>query len=437
MKKLNIPSQLLLLFFTIILVASCAFSVIALTRIQVIAEDEVYSRLSTYVYLINNKGEEKLPDMNIGYYIKEPNYSETYKSPTLSNYITEDDLAELIQRIKEDNLSQEFPRKSFLANGYIKNAQKKIYYVVSTEDNLENYTIIFTDNKYTDSMVKNVALQVILLFFLLILVSIYVIYLWSSKLVKRIKMIQNHILNLPRDKYAISYVDDSLDEVGDLSKSIEKMRQEIEKNENTKQEMLQNLSHDFKTPIAVIKSYAEAFQDKVVDENEASKIIISQAEILKKKVNRLLQYNSLEYLDKNREFEDVDMKELVLEVIQNYRFQTNIVFELDLSDNIFFKGYRENFYTVVDNIVDNAKRYAKTKIKIVLRKDRLRIYNDGDPIDEQFLNSVFKPYEKGSKGEFGLGMSIVKKTIDFFGLELKVVNEVVGVSFIISKPKNN
>lgn len=250
-------------------------------------------------------------------------------------------------------------------------------------------------------------------------------------------MIQNHILNLPRDKYAISYVDDSLDEVGDLSKSIEKMRQEIEKNENTKQEMLQNLSHDFKTPIAVIKSYAEAFQDKVVDENEASKIIISQAEILKKKVNRLLQYNSLEYLDKNREFEDVDMKELVLEVIQNYRFQTNIVFELDLSDNIFFKGYRENFYTVVDNIVDNAKRYAKTKIKIVLRKDRLRIYNDGDPIDEQFLNSVFKPYEKGSKGEFGLGMSIVKKTIDFFGLELKVVNEVVGVSFIISKPKNN
>ncbi|HIT43733.1 TPA: HAMP domain-containing histidine kinase, partial [Candidatus Avacholeplasma faecigallinarum] len=285
MKKLNIPSQLLLLFFTIILVASCAFYVIALTRIQVIAEDEVYSRLSTYVYLINNKGEEKLPDMNIGYYIKEPNYSETYKSPTLSNYITEDDLVELIQRIKEDNLSQEFPRKSFLANGYIKNAQKKIYYVVSTEDNLENYTIIFTDNKYTDSMVKNVALQVILLFFLLILVSIYVIYLWSSKLVKRIKMIQNHILNLPRDKYAISYVDDSLDEVGDLSKSIEKMRQEIEKNENTKQEMLQNLSHDFKTPIAVIKSYAEAFQDKVVDENEASKIIISQAEILKKKVN--------------------------------------------------------------------------------------------------------------------------------------------------------
>ena len=96
-------------------------------------------------------------------------------------------------------------------------------------------------------------------------------------------------------------------------------------------------------------------------------------------------------------------------------------------------GYRENWHTVIDNIVDNAKRYAKTKIKIVLKPNRLRIYNDGEHIDEQFLNSIFKPYEKGSKGEFGLGMSIVKKTVDFFGYNLEVVNEEVGVSFIISK----
>mgnify|MGYP003445855854 CR=1 FL=1 len=78
----------------------------------------------------------------------------------------------------------------------------------------------------------------------------------------------------------------------------------------------------------------------------------------------------------------------------------------------------------------------KTKIKIVLRDNRLRIYNDGEHIDEQFLNSVFKPYEKGSKGEFGLGMSIVNKTLDFFNYNLKVVNEEIGVSFIITKNTN-
>ena len=199
--------------------------------------------------------------------------------------------------------------------------------------------------------------------------------------------------------------------------------------------MLQNLSHDFKTPIAVIKSYAEAIQDGV-ESKDALKIIIEQADNLRNKVNRLLQYNSLEYLTKDKEFEYVNMYELINEVVLSYKYQTNINFILDLEEGIIFKGYRENWSTVISNIVDNAKRFAKTEIKIILRESRIRIYNDGDPIDEQFLNSVFKPYEKGSKGEFGLGMSIVMKTVDFFGMNLSVRNEEYGgVSFIISKEK--
>ena len=107
-------------------------------------------------------------------------------------------------------------------------------------------------------------------------------------------------------------------------------------------------------------------------------------------------------------------------------------FDLNL-DDVNFKGYRENWYTVVDNIIDNAKRYAKTTIKIILKPNKLCIYNDGEHIDEKFINSEFRPYEKGSKGQFGLGMSIVSKTVDFFGMKLSVTNEDVGVTFKISK----
>lgn len=429
MKKLNISSQLLFLFFFVILIASCAFSVITLSRIQVIAEDEVYSRLSTYAYLINSNDNERLPDMDIGFSINGPN-NQVFNSSKLNNYVSNEELLDIVNKIRKDNNSKDEPRISFLANGYVKKGSDKIYYVISTNNNLEDYTIIFTDSVFTRQYVRNIAVQIILIFFLLILLASLVIYYWSSGFVKRIRKIQYHLVNLPKNRYEVAYYDDTEDEIGELSKSIEGMRLEIGHNEKIKQEMLQNLSHDFKTPIAVIKSYAEAIEDGMADE-DASKIIISQAELLKKKVNRLLQYNSLEYLSKDREFEDVDMKELIMEIVQNYKFQTTLVFDLDLTDNIIFKGYRENLYTVVDNIIDNAKRYAKTQIKIVLKKNRLRIYNDGEHIDEQFLNSIFKPYEKGSKGEFGLGMSIVKKTVDFFGLDLKVVNEEIGVSFII------
>jgi hypothetical protein len=103
-------------------------------------------------------------------------------------------------------------------------------------------------------------------------------------------------------------------------------------------------------------------------------------------------------------------------------------------------NYYYNFFNVGaydgSDVMLNAIRYAKTKIKIILKKDRLRIFNDGEPIDDKFTDSKFKPYEKGSKGQFGLGMSIVKKTVDFFGMDLRVVNEETGgVSFIIEKVK--
>jgi two-component system sensor histidine kinase CssS len=404
-----------------------------MSRIRKLAEQEVYSRLSTYVYLLDldkKNPETDFPDMNVEYL--QFNKFEIIKSPTLNDLVSEEEIYKIFDKINSD-------KKVITSNGSYTITGKfetedddNIYYVFVARSSMEDFTFLVTDDLYPRTMAKNVSGEIILIFFLFTITSLCVIYLWSTAFVSRIRKIQNHIINLPKNKYKVEYKDDSLDEIGELSRSIEDMRIEIGNNEETKREMLQNISHDFKTPIAVIKSYAEAQLDGMADE-DASKIIISQTDILKKKVNRLLQYNSLEYLEKNKEFEDVNMNELISEVVTNYKYLTNIDIELDLSKDIYFKGYKENFYTVIDNILDNAKRYAKTKIKIVLRDNRLRIYNDGEHIDEQFLNSVFKPYEKGSKGEFGLGMSIVKKTLDFFNYNLKVVNEDIGVSFIITK----
>ena len=105
-------------------------------------------------------------------------------------------------------------------------------------------------------------------------------------------------------------------------------------------------------------------------------------------------------------------------------------------DDCYLDGYRENYVTIISNIIDNAMRYANTKIVVTTKQDKITIYNDGPQIEEQFINQTFKPYEKGSKGQFGLGMSIVQKTVNFFNLKLKVYNETYGgVSFVIYKDK--
>ena len=78
--------------------------------------------------------------------------------------------------------------------------------------------------------------------------------------------------------------------------------------------MLQNISHDFKTPIAVIKSYAEAIEDGMAGPEDAA-IIENQASVLQHKVNILLQYNRLSYLEKKEDFKDCSIKEIVENIV--------------------------------------------------------------------------------------------------------------------------
>ena len=207
------------------------------------------------------------------------------------------------------------------------------------------------------------------------------------------------------------------------------MRRQIEQSEKTKQEMLQNVSHDFKTPIAVIQSYAEAISDGISDPKEAA-IIIKQAELLNQKVKQLMELNKLEYLKSQQEYEVIKIKDIIINIVNNQKYRSNLEFIVDLDDSSYY-GIKENFYTAFNNIVDNAIRYAKTKIIITLKNKKLTFYNDGEPISQKFIDQMFKPYEKGQKGQFGLGMSIVQKTCTHFNLKLSVENIDEGVRFTI------
>ena len=455
MKKLSISSQLFIIFFSILLVAGFAFTIVALSMINYTAETQVYSRMSTYANVINSSrygpGEQEravsFDDMEIEYVINRNNMFQNdmqqFKSFDLNKMINDEDLNRIIAEINE-KLSSVTGQKDniFGVQGKTLNyANSTVYYVCriksyTTDISQIEYAITFTNSTYSSNLVNSLSAQLLSIFFVLLFLAIALIFLWSRHFTKRISNLQNHILSLPKNKYEKVYIDDSADEIGQLSRSVETMRKEISQIEFTKQEMLQNLSHDFKTPIAVIKSYAEAIEDGV-ESTEALKLIIEQADLLKNKVVKLLQYNSLEYLDHSKELEDVDMSEVINEVYVTYKHQSEII-KLDVEEGVTFKGYRENWSIVVSNILDNAIRFAKSEIKIVLRQGRLRIYNDGEPIDEKFSNSIFKPYEKGSNGQFGLGMSIVMKTVDFFGMDLRVQNESpVGVSFIIESKNIN
>ncbi len=442
MRKFKFNSQLLILFLFLLLISTGIFGLIIFSRVKTISQVQTYERLESFIQITMDDWQdtEDTPDsddvINIGSIIGTVDIVSN-NSNVLKISENVNDIFNL--KYLPDVLNSFELKENSSGHNMIKLSNRTIiYYAYKTtvsRNGTYNFIVAITNNNYASSFSSSTSSQIILIFGVIFIFAFFILGLWSSSYVSRINRLKLHIANLTGSNYKEEYEDDGSDELADLSKSIEQMRLEILKNEYTKQEMLQNISHDFKTPIAVIKSYAEAIEDGMVSTSDAKKIQ-NQATVLQHKVNILLQYNRLEYLEKKEPFIDCSIKEIVNNVVSSYQYQKlDIDFILDLDDS-YFKGYQENFYTVIDNIVDNAKRYAKTCIKITLKDGILKIYNDGEHIAEHFLTGTFKPYEKGSKGQFGLGMSIVKKTLDFFEYDLNVRNEEVGVTFEIKKHKN-
>lgn len=315
-----------------------------------------------------------------------------------------------------------------VTHGEIKHDSNNIYYAYALTRYSNIIAIGICSDDYLNSSMFDLIVVVVVLYVLIFFIAALITLILVGLLVKRINKLKNFVTNMPEAEYKEIYIDEGNDELYKLSLQIEGMRQTILQDESTKQAMLQNVSHDLKTPIAVIRSYTEAIEDGV-EEASATQIILEQCDKLERKVKSFIEFNRLEYLNEETK-NPVKIKGIIEKIVKNHKHLLHVQIIEDLDDTIYYGRY-ENYFTVCENIIENALRYASKLIKITLKDGVLTIYNDGKHIDEKFVKEGFKPYEKGSEGKFGLGMSIVCRTLDIFNMKLEVKNEEVGVTFTI------
>ncbi|NBK97546.1 MAG: HAMP domain-containing histidine kinase [Erysipelotrichia bacterium] len=264
-----------------------------------------------------------------------------------------------------------------------------------------------------------------------------ILMLWVAYLIHPLNQIRAYIEKIKMGKEPVLKVNRE-DEIGELAHALITMREELKRQEKTKEEMIHNISHDLKTPIATIKSYAESIKDGVYPYDTLEKsvdVIIENAERLEKKVHSLLFMNRIEYLASQEQDEVMcDMKEVVETVVLNTKL---IRPEIEVETNLissYFRGGDEAWRGAVENILENALRYAQTQIVITLDEKQLCIYNDGPQFKENQMDTMFKPFEKGQGGKFGLGLSIVQKVVSANKYRVVAENvETGGVIFKIMK----
>ena len=293
--------------------------------------------------------------------------------------------------------------------------------------------ISITDDSYIKNLEDNLRRIILPLVSITIFIITLVLVIWNNHIVNKITKIQEKVNNLNNNNYTHSYNFTINDELNSLINSVEYMRCEINTKEEYKNDMYQSLSHELKTPITVISSYVEAANDKIITYEDAVKTIGDEIKTLSDDVNKILELNKNNYLKDTKEsYEIIDITELLNEVITKYKIQRpDVNFLLDIKKINKVRGTYDTWRIIIDNLLSNFIRYADKNIKITFKRNKMMFYNDGEAIPDNLIRDVFTKYKMGIKGNFGLGLSIVKNSLELYGYKIKVENKDNGVLFTI------
>lgn len=432
-KKFTLQKQLAIIFSIIAILIVAILIPIIDHNLKIIVDRQMYNALekSLSFYSVEDKNkpitDSKKDIIVMVYYVEE---NELYTSHMFAQEAIE--MAKQVFLTNLDKLIENGDVGPFNSKGKY-NGETIYYQIRSNQDGI--YIISLMPSDYSDSLLSSFRQEIVYIFYIALVVLALVLFAWLNSLIRPLKMIREYIDGIKENQESKLIVNRS-DEIGVVAKELVDMKEQLDQQNKIKEEMIHNISHDLKTPIALIKTYSQSIKDGIYpygDKDSSMDIIIENAERLDDKVKGLLHLNRLDFLSNQENNENVSMKELIEHVcLQVEPMHPDIKIELNL-DDVLFNGDKEHWRICIENIIDNAYRYINNKLIITLKDNYLEIYNDGEAIDINHIETLFKPYEKGTKGQFGLGLAIVYKTVTLYGYSVKAENKDDGVSFIIKK----
>ncbi|GIM27768.1 sensor histidine kinase [Clostridium polyendosporum] len=334
--------------------------------------------------------------------------------------------------IKDDNVYQKQFKESY-------NNIKFLFIISSIEGNTtgKSYLISYMPNMHDNSLLY----LVIVIGIIFIAIGFLTAKVVANYISKPLKELEDYTVRIAHKDWKEPIKVKTDDEIGRLVNSMNRMQKELQQADEEEKMFLQSISHDLKTPVMVIMSHAEAIIDGVYIESveKTAEIIKDEAISLEKKIKQILYLNTLNYvLENNSENIEINLYDLLLHITSRFEVvNSKIEWNLDI-DEIIISGNVDKIQVSIENILENGLRYAEEKICVTLKEENsfavLEIYNDGPNITEEHIDHIFDNLYKDKTGNFGLGLAISKKIIDFYKGEIFAINRYKGVSFIIKFP---
>lgn len=283
--------------------------------------------------------------------------------------------------------------------------------------------------------------EIVCLFIMVLTVNLFISRSITARITEPFEKLAKNMARIKNKNWKEKiYQVNRKDEVGRIINSLSAIQTNVNEINEDEELFYQSVSHGLKTPIMVIQNCCTAYQDGIYGD-EAIDIIMHESVVLEAGIKKLLYVSSFDHmLGKKNEFVAVDIAKLCEQCVKRFEAGTNgAAIELDVPQGIMINGNAEALETLFCNILENAIRYVKTKIRIFLKEDGANYIivfeNDGKPIEQKTMEMLFDKFYKGPKGSFGLGLYIARKIAIFHGGDIWAKNVENGVQFHVALKK--
>jgi signal transduction histidine kinase len=286
-----------------------------------------------------------------------------------------------------------------------------------------------------------------------IIIGIGIALIISNFTIKPLKEMERLAKRISKGDYSARVNVKSKDEIGELASSLNYMAEQLTDIERMRKKLIQNVSHDLRTPLTSIKGYLELLEDENFTEEEKTKSIETiqkEVERMEKIVKDITKLSIIDSKNYQLNLEKLGLNAVINEITPIVSIEAskkNIEVRTDLSQKeVFITGDKEKIKEILINLLSNALKFTErgyVKISTIQNKNEVSVVieDTGIGIDPEDLPHIFERFYRGEKSRsqdslgLGIGLSIVKELVYMQNGDVEVESEKnKGSKFIVKLP---
>jgi len=272
--------------------------------------------------------------------------------------------------------------------------------------------------------------QLVYITIVVIILACLISYFLSNKITDPITKITKKAKELGEGNYNIKFDSSDVLEINELANTLNHVSHDLSKIDELRRDLMSNVSHDLKTPLTMIRAYAEMVRDITYKDKEKMdkdlNVIIAETERLNILVNDILDLSKLQADADKLDIQEFDLCEIINEVLVRYdilKTTEDYSFIVDLPNKAVVKADKKKITQVIYNLINNAINYTgkdkKVFVRLINNKKEyiVEIEDTGKGIKKEDIPYIWDRYYKNDKRHqrnvvsTGIGLSIVKEVL--------------------------